>query len=87
MWTAILTVLIGVILASAFSAIVVRTQEWLLGHAGPVFGFSFGLGGKGAAALGRIADVTGIETVYRVCSFPPLIGLLTACLPNMERQR
>jgi MFS transporter, FSR family, fosmidomycin resistance protein len=91
MWTAILTVLIGVILASAFSAIVVYAQELLPGHvglvAGMVFGFSFGLGGLGAAALGRIADVTGIETVYQVCSFLPLIGLLTALLPNIERQR
>ena len=91
MWTAILSVLIGVILASAFSAIVVYAQELLPGHvglvAGMVFGFSFGLGGLGAAALGRIADATGIETVYQVCSFLPLIGLLTALLPNIERQR
>jgi FSR family fosmidomycin resistance protein-like MFS transporter len=54
--------------------------------AGMVFGFSFGLGGLGAAALGRVADVTGIEAVYRVCSFLPLIGLLTAFLPNIERR-
>jgi FSR family fosmidomycin resistance protein-like MFS transporter len=90
MWTAILTVLIGLILASAFSAIVVYAQELLPGRvglvAGMVFGFSFGLGGLGAAALGRIADVTGIETVYRVCSFLPLIGLLTAFLPTIERK-
>ena len=51
-----------------------------------MFGFSFGLGGLGAAALGRIADVTGIESVYQVCSFLPLIGLLTAFLPNIERR-
>jgi FSR family fosmidomycin resistance protein-like MFS transporter len=91
MWTAILTVLIGVILASAFSAIVVYAQELMPGHvglvAGMVFGFSFGLGGLGAAALGRIADITGIEAVYQVCSFLPLIGLLTALLPDIERQR
>jgi FSR family fosmidomycin resistance protein-like MFS transporter len=91
MWTAILSVLIGSILASAFSAIVVYAQELLPGHvgmvSGMVFGFSFGLGGLGAAALGRIADATGIETVYQVCSFLPLIGLLTALLPNPERQR
>jgi FSR family fosmidomycin resistance protein-like MFS transporter len=91
MWTGILSVVIGLILASAFSAIIVYAQELLPGRiglvAGMMFGFSFGLGGLGAAALGRIADVTGIETVYRVCSFLPLIGLLTALLPNIERRR
>jgi FSR family fosmidomycin resistance protein-like MFS transporter len=90
-WTGILSVLIGLILASAFSAIIVYAQELLPGRiglvAGMMFGFSFGLGGLGAAALGRIADVTGIETVYRVCSFLPLIGLLTALLPNIERRK
>jgi FSR family fosmidomycin resistance protein-like MFS transporter len=89
-WTGILSVLIGLILASAFSAILVYAQELLPGRvgmvAGMVFGFSFGLGGLGAAALGRVADVTGIEAVYRVCSFLPLIGLLTAFLPNIERR-
>jgi FSR family fosmidomycin resistance protein-like MFS transporter len=91
MWTGILSVAIGMILASAFSAIIVYAQELLPGRiglvAGMMFGFSFGLGGLGAAALGRIADVTGIETVYRVCSFLPLIGLLTALLPNIERRK
>jgi FSR family fosmidomycin resistance protein-like MFS transporter len=91
MWTGVLSVVIGMILASAFSAIIVYAQELLPGRiglvAGMMFGFSFGLGGLGAAALGRIADVTGIETVYRVCSFLPLIGLLTALLPNIERQK
>jgi FSR family fosmidomycin resistance protein-like MFS transporter len=90
-WTGILSVLIGLILASAFSAILVYAQELLPGRigmvAGMVFGFSFGLGGLGAAALGRVADVTGIEAVYRVCSFLPLIGLLTAFLPNIERRQ
>jgi FSR family fosmidomycin resistance protein-like MFS transporter len=90
-WTGILSVLIGLILASAFSAIIVYAQELLPGRiglvAGMMFGFSFGLGGLGAAALGRIADVTGIETVYRVCSFLPLIGLLTALLPNIEHRK
>jgi FSR family fosmidomycin resistance protein-like MFS transporter len=90
MWTGVLSVVIGLILASAFSAIIVYAQELLPGRiglvAGMMFGFSFGLGGLGAAALGRIADVTGIETVYRVCSFLPLIGLLTALLPNIERR-
>jgi FSR family fosmidomycin resistance protein-like MFS transporter len=91
LWTGILSVIIGLILASAFSAIVVYAQELLPGRiglvAGMMFGFSFGLGGLGAAALGQIADVTGIETVYKVCSFLPLIGLLTALLPNIERER
>lgn len=89
-WTAILTVFIGLILASAFSAIIVYAQELLPGRVGLVagmcFGFSFGLGGLGAAALGRIADATGIESVYQACSFLPLIGLLTALLPDIERK-
>ena len=91
LWTGVLSVVIGLILASAFSAIIVYAQELLPGRiglvAGMMFGFSFGLGGLGAAALGRIADMTGIETVYRVCSFLPLIGLLTALLPNIERKK
>jgi FSR family fosmidomycin resistance protein-like MFS transporter len=89
MWTGVLSVAIGLILASAFSAILVYAQDLLPGRVGMVagmfFGFSFGLGGLGAAALGEIADWTSIDTVYRVCSFLPLIGLLTAFLPNIER--
>jgi FSR family fosmidomycin resistance protein-like MFS transporter len=91
MWTGVLSVAIGLILASAFSAILVYAQDLLPGRVGMVagmfFGFSFGLGGLGAAALGEIADWTSIDTVYRVCSFLPLIGLLTAFLPNIERKR
>lgn len=87
-WTAVLSVVIGLILASAFSAILVYAQELLPGRVGMVsgmfFGFSFGLGGLGAAALGEIADWSSIDTVYRVCSFLPLIGLLTAFLPNTD---
>ena len=90
-WTGILSVVIGLILASAFTAILVYAQELLPGRvgtvAGMVFGFSFGLGGLGAAALGRIADYTSIETVYQVCSFLPVIGLLTALLPDIEKRR
>ena len=90
-WTEILSVVIGLILASAFTAILVYAQELMPGRvgtvAGMVFGFSFGLGGLGAAALGRIADWTSIETVYQVCSFLPAIGLLTAFLPNIEKPR
>lgn len=91
MWTGVLTVIIGLILASAFSAIVVYAQELMPGRvgmvAGMMFGFSFGLGGLGAAALGEIADWTSIDTVYKLCSFLPLIGLLTALLPNIEQPR
>ncbi len=90
-WTGVLSVTIGLILASAFTAILVYAQELLPGRvgtvAGMVFGFSFGLGGLGAAALGRIADWTSIETVYHVCSFLPVIGLLTALLPDIEKRR
>jgi FSR family fosmidomycin resistance protein-like MFS transporter len=90
-WTGVLTVLIGLILASAFSAILVYAQDLLPGRVGMVagmfFGFSFGLGGLGAAALGRIADASSIGAVYQVCSFLPLIGLLAAFLPNVEKRR
>jgi FSR family fosmidomycin resistance protein-like MFS transporter len=90
-WTAVLTVIIGLIMASAFSAILVYAQELMPGRVGMVaglmFGFSFGLGGLGAAALGEIADHVGIEAVYRACSFLPLIGLLTAFLPHIEEKR
>jgi FSR family fosmidomycin resistance protein-like MFS transporter len=89
-WTGILTVAIGLILASAFSAILVYAQDLLPGRVGMVagmfFGFSFGLGGLGAAALGRIADASSIGAVYQVCSFLPLIGLLAAFLPNVEKR-
>jgi FSR family fosmidomycin resistance protein-like MFS transporter len=90
-WTGVLSVAIGLILASAFSAIIVYAQELVPGRvglmAGMFFGFSFGLGGLGAAVLGEVADWTSIDTVYRLCSFLPLIGLLTAFLPNIERPR
>jgi FSR family fosmidomycin resistance protein-like MFS transporter len=87
-WTGILTVVIGIILASAFSAILVYAQELLPGNVGMVaglfFGFAFGIGGVGAAALGKLADYTGITFVYHVCAFLPAIGILTAFLPNLE---
>ncbi len=90
-WTGVLTVVIGLILASAFSAILVYAQDLLPGRVGMVagmfFGFSFGLGGLGAAALGELADHTSIYLVYHVCAFLPLIGLLAALLPNIERRR
>ena len=90
-WTAVLTVLIGLIIASAFSAILVYAQELLPGRVGLVsgmmFGLSFGLGGLGAAALGKVADWSSIESVYAVCSYLPLIGLLTAFLPDVREGR
>jgi MFS transporter, FSR family, fosmidomycin resistance protein len=86
-WTAILTVPIGVILASAFSAILVYAQELLPGKVGMIsglfFGFAFGMGGLGSALLGILADHKGIIYVYQVCAFLPLIGLLTGFLPNI----
>ncbi|EAQ81917.1 MFS transporter [Blastopirellula marina] len=87
-WTAVLTVPIGLILASAFSAIIVYAQELMPSKVGMIagmfFGFAFGIAGIGAAALGWLADQTSIEYVYHVCSFLPLVGLLTAFLPNLE---
>jgi MFS transporter, FSR family, fosmidomycin resistance protein len=86
--TLVLSVLIGLILSSAFSAIVVYGQELMPGRVGMVaglfFGLAFGMGGIGAAVLGELADWTSIELVYLVCSFLPLIGLLTLFLPNLE---
>ncbi len=88
-WTAVFTVMVGFIMASAFSAILVYAQELLPGRVGLVagifFGFSFGLGGLGAAALGVLADWTGIETVFRICAFLPVLGLATAFLPRLGR--
>jgi FSR family fosmidomycin resistance protein-like MFS transporter len=90
-WTEILTVIIGVVLASAFSAILVYAQDLLPGRVGMVsglfFGLAFGMGGVGAALLGRLADARGIEYVYRVCAFLPAIGLLTAFLPTVGGRR
>ncbi|SBW12504.1 fosmidomycin efflux system, member of the major facilitator superfamily [uncultured Alphaproteobacteria bacterium] len=90
-WTPILSVVIGLVLASAFSAIVVYGQELMPGKVGTVaglfFGISFGLGGLGAAVLGQIADLRGIGFVYHVCAFLPALGLLTAFLPNIEKDR
>jgi FSR family fosmidomycin resistance protein-like MFS transporter len=87
-WTVALSFVIGFLLASAFPAIVVFAQELLPGRVGMVagifFGFAFGIGGIGAAALGVLADVRGIEFVYWACSFLPALGLLTVFLPNMR---
>jgi FSR family fosmidomycin resistance protein-like MFS transporter len=90
-WTSLLTVFIGFILASAFSAILVYAQELLPGKVGTVaglfFGFAFGMGGLGSALLGVLADHTSIQNVFKVCSFLPLIGLLTGFLPNIGGSR
>ncbi len=87
--TGVLSVLIGLILASAFPAIVVFAQELVPGRTGMIagifFGFSFGMGGIAAAVLGWVADIRGIEYVYWLCSFLPLMGLLTIFLPKMNR--
>jgi len=90
-WTSVLTVIIGLILASAFSAILVYAQELVPGRVGTIsglfFGFAFGLGGLGAAFLGHLADLTSITFVYRLCAFLPALGLFTALLPNVEPPR
>jgi FSR family fosmidomycin resistance protein-like MFS transporter len=86
-WTDVLTIIIGLVLASAFSAIVVFAQELVPGRVGTIagifFGFAFGAGALGAALLGQLADATSIDLVYKVCSFLPALGLLTALLPNL----
>jgi len=91
-WTAILSAIIGLILASAFSAILVYAQELLPGNVGMIsglfFGFAFGMAGIGAAVLGRLADRTSLDFVYQVCAFLPAIGLLAAFLPEFgHRER
>lgn len=88
-WTGVLSVIIGLLLASAFPAIVVFAQELVPGKVGMIsglfFGFSFGMGGVGAAVLGKLADTYSIETVYQICAFLPAIGLLAAWLPDVRR--
>jgi FSR family fosmidomycin resistance protein-like MFS transporter len=88
-FTCVLSVIIGVIIASAFPAILVYAQELLPGKIGMVsglfYGFAFGMGGLGSAVLGALADKTSIDHVYNLCAFLPLIGLLTALLPNLKR--
>ncbi len=90
-WTGVLTVIIGLILSSAFSAILVYAQELIPGRVGMVsglfFGFAFGMGGIGAAVLGHVADSHGIEYVYQICAYLPLMGLITVFLPNLDSPR
>ena len=88
-WCSVLTVVIGLLMASAFPAILVYAQELVPGRVGLVsgmfFGFAFGLGGLGAAAMGRIADATSVSFVFQLCSYLPAIGLVTWLLPNLDR--
>ena len=90
-WIGILSVLIGLILSSAFSAILVYATELLPGKVGLVaglfFGFAFGMGGLGSAVLGKLADVTSIECVFKICAFLPLIGIIAGFLPNIESKK
>ncbi len=89
-WTAVLSVLIGFILSSAFSAILVYAQELMPGKIGMIsglfFGFAFGVAGLGSALLGMVADIKDIHFVYNICSFLPLMGLITYYLPNLKRR-
>jgi MFS transporter, FSR family, fosmidomycin resistance protein len=88
-WTGVLSMIIGFVLASAFSAIVVFAQELVPGNVGMIagifFGLMFGFGGIGAALLGHLADIHGIEYVYRLCSYLPVLGILTILLPTTRR--
>ena len=90
-WTVVLAALIGVIIASAFSAILVYAQELIPGKVGMVsglfFGFAFGMAGIGSALLGRLADSNGIIYVFQICAFLPLIGIITGFLPNIKQRK
>ncbi len=90
-WTGVLTVVIGLLMASAFPAILVYAQELVPGRVGMIsgmfFGFAFGLGGLGAAAMGWLADATSIELVYHLTAFLPLLGVVAILLPNLEKSR
>jgi FSR family fosmidomycin resistance protein-like MFS transporter len=87
-WCAVLTVIIGFVISSAFSAIVVFAQELVPGNVGMIsgifFGLMFGISGISAAAMGKLADVAGIGFVFNLCSILPLLGILTVLLPNIE---
>lgn len=90
-WIGILSVIIGLILSSAFSAILVYATELLPGRVGLVaglfFGFAFGMGGLGSAILGKVADMTSITYVFQICAFLPLLGIVAGFLPNIEREK
>jgi FSR family fosmidomycin resistance protein-like MFS transporter len=90
-WTGVLSAIIGVILASAFSAILVYAQELVPGKVGMIaglfFGFAFGMGGLGSALLGKLADLTSIGYVFKVCAYLPLIGIITGFLPGLKGKK
>jgi FSR family fosmidomycin resistance protein-like MFS transporter len=90
-WTVALSVIIGLILSSAFSAILVYATELVPGKVGLIaglfFGLAFGMGGLGSAILGKVADITSINYVFRICAFLPLIGIITSFLPNIEGKK
>jgi FSR family fosmidomycin resistance protein-like MFS transporter len=90
-WTGVLSIIIGFVIASAFSAILVYAQDLVPGRVGMIsglfFGFAFGMGGIGAAVLGKLADMTSIVFVYKVCAYLPAIGLLTGLLPNTQKSK
>jgi len=89
-WTLVLLVIIGIVFSSCFSAIVVFAQELVPGRVGMIagifFGFAFGAGGIGAAVLGALADVRGIDFLFQVTSYLPLLGFLAVLLPDFERR-
>src|SRR5205814_7234412 len=89
-WTAVLSIINGLILASAFPAILVYATELLPGKVGTIaglfFGLAFGMAGIGSAVLGKLADATSISFVISVCAFLPLLGLLTIFLPDLKRE-
>lgn len=90
-WVGALSVIIGLILSSAFSAILVYATELVPGKVGLIaglfFGLAFGMGGLGSAVLGKIADLTSIAYVFKICAFLPLIGILTSFLPNLDHKK
>lgn len=90
-WCGVLSVIIGVIIASAFSAILVYATELVPGKVGMIaglfFGFAFGMGGLGSAVLGKLADITSVGYVFKICAFLPLIGIITGLLPNIEQRK
>ena len=90
-WTSVLVIIIGLLMAASFPAILVYAHELVPGRVGLVsgmfFGFSFGLGGLGAAVLGHVADTQGIGFVYTLCSYLPALGLVVWLLPDVEKER
>jgi FSR family fosmidomycin resistance protein-like MFS transporter len=90
-WTGVLTIIIGLLTASAFPAVLVYAHEVMPGRVGLVsgmfFGFAFGLGGLGAAVMGGLADVYGIAVVYKICSFLPILGVVAWFLPDMNKEK